>query len=253
MIDAALRAELVPTGRLRVSLNMANPVLAQSHTAPDRPAGVTIDLSRELARRLNVELDFLQWESPGDSVLALARGVADVGYLAVDPKRAEQVQFTTPYVQIEACYMVGTNSHLQGQLEVDRPGIEILVIETSAYDLYLTRNLQHASIVRLPTSEDVLQKLLRDTTGQSVAAGIKQALLAQSQRVGGLRLLDGHFLAIRQAMVLPRATGAQARAAVEAFLDDMVSSGFISESLSRHRIAGVTVIGTRGHNSLSAP
>jgi polar amino acid transport system substrate-binding protein len=252
MFDPALRAELVPTGRLRVSLNMANPVLAQSRTAPDKPAGVTIDLSRELARQLNVELDFLQWESPGDSVLALARGVADVGYLAVDPKRAEQVQFTAPYVQIEACYMVGQTSHLQDQFEVDRPGVEVLVIDTSAYDLYLTRNLQHASIVRLPTSEDVLQKLLRDTTGLTVAAGIKQALLAQAQRVGGLRLLNGHFMAIRQAMVLPRGIGAQARATVEAFLAEMVRSGFIAESLARHRIAGVTVIDMSGQDSCNS-
>jgi polar amino acid transport system substrate-binding protein len=225
---------------------MANPVLADSHTADEKPAGVTIDLSRELARRLDVELDFLQWRSPGESVLALARGLADVGYLAVDPQRAEQVQFTAPYVQIEACYMVGTKSRLQNQLEVDRPGVEVLVIETSAYDLYLTRHLQQASIARLPTAEDVFQKLLRDTTGQSVAAGIKQALLAQAQRVGGLRLLDGHFMAIRQAMVLPRSIGVKARAAVEAFLAEMVSSGFVAESLSRHRIAGVTVIDMGG-------
>jgi polar amino acid transport system substrate-binding protein len=93
----------------------------------------------------------------------------------------------------------------------------------------------------------VLQKLLRDTTGLSVAAGIKQALLAQSQRVDGLRLLDGHFMAIRQAMVLPRAIGAKARAAVEAFLAEMVGSGFIAESLARHQIAGVTVIDPRDH------
>jgi len=252
MFDAALRAELVPTGRLRVSLNMANPVLAHSHTVADKPAGVTIDLSRELGRRLGVELDFLQWKSPGESVLALARGLADVGYLAVDPQRAEQVQFTAPYVQIEACYMVCTNSRLQEQLEVDRPGVEVLVIETSAYDLYLTRNLQHASIVRLPSAEVVLQTLLRDTTGRSVAAGIKQALLAQAQRVGGLRLLGGHFMAIRQAMVLPRNIGMKARVAVEAFLAEMVSSGFVAESLSRHQIAGVAVIDPRGHNSFGS-
>jgi polar amino acid transport system substrate-binding protein len=100
----------------------------------------------------------------------------------VDPQRAQQVQFTAPYVQIEACYMAGKNSCLWNQFEVDRPGVDVLVIETSAYDLYLTRNLQHASIVRLPTAEDVLQRLRRDTAGRSVAAGIKQALLAQAQR-----------------------------------------------------------------------
>jgi polar amino acid transport system substrate-binding protein len=241
-MNASLRAALAPKGHLRVSLNMANPVLTRSHTTADKPAGITIDLSRKLARRLGVDLEFLSWRSPGESVQALAEGLADVGYLAWDPNRAAQIQFTAPYAQIEACYMVHDESPLRDHGEVDRPGTSVLVIATSAYDLYLSRNLQHTIIVRLASGEEVLQHLLDDTTRTRVAAGIKQALLADVRRMGGLRLLDGHFMAIRQAMVLPPGASGEAHAAAGAFMQDMVSSGFIAESVSRHQIAGITLI-----------
>jgi hypothetical protein len=242
---ASLRAELAPTGHLRASLNMANPLLSRSNTLSARPAGLTVDLSRELARRLDVELEFLQWSSPGQSVQALAEGIADVGYLAVDAERGQQVHFTAPYVQIEACYMVREESALRDQSEVDHPGTEVLVLETSAYDLYLTRNVRHAAIVRLPTAQDVLRNLMGDTTGRNVAAGIRQALMADIRRSGGLRLLNGHFMAIIQAMVLPRRSSARARLVLDAFLEEMVHSGFVAESLRRHQIDGVTVMSAK--------
>lgn len=239
--DASLVRELAPTGRLRASLNMANAVLAQSHTAPDKPAGVTIDLSRELARRLGVEADFLQWASPGESVAALAGGQADIGFLAVDPQRAEQVHFTTPYVQIEGCYMARDDSPLRDQAEVDRPGTEVIVLDTSAYDLYLTRTLQHATLVRYPDAAQVLQAV-QGHTGRAVAAGVKQALLADIARTPGVRLLDGFFMAILQAMVLPRGRSAAAVQAIESFLGDMVDSGFVTDAMARHGIEGATVV-----------
>ena len=237
-----LRVTLAPKGRLRVSLNMANPVLTRSYTTAEKPAGVTIDLSRELARRLDVDLEFLQWRSPGESMDAVTEGLADVGYLAVDPNRAEQVRFTAPYAQIEACYMVRDESALRDHSEVDRSGTSVLVIDTSAYNLHLTRSLQHATVVRLANGEEVLQNLLDDSRSTRAAAGIKQALLADIGRVPGLRLLDGHFMAIRQAMVLPRGASAEAQAGAAAFMQEMVSSGFIAESVSRHQIAGITLI-----------
>ncbi|MES2185968.1 MAG: transporter substrate-binding domain-containing protein [Pseudomonadota bacterium] len=242
--DVSLVHEIAPTGRLRASLNMANAVLALSHTSAATPAGVTIDLSRELARRLGVEVDFLQWDAPGDSLQALAGGQADIGFLAVDPKRAEQVYFTAPYVQIEGCYLVQDGSPLRHADAVDRPGTEIIVIDTSAYDLYLTRTLQHAHLTRLPDAEAVLHALLARGSGSlSVVAGVKQALLADIATTPGTHLLDGHFMAIMQAMVLPRARSDKARSAVESFLGDMVGSGFITAALDQHGIEGATVVG----------
>jgi polar amino acid transport system substrate-binding protein len=109
-VMTSLRCALAPKGRLRVSLNMANPMLTGSHTTAEKPAGVTIDLSRELARRLDVELEFLSWKSPGEAVDAVAKGLADIGYLAIDPSRAEQVQFTAPYAQIVCSRVISWQS-----------------------------------------------------------------------------------------------------------------------------------------------
>ena len=243
-LDPSLRVQLAPTGRLRASLNMANPLLSQSRTAAESPAGLTIDLSRELALQLDVELEFLQWGSPGESVHALANGLADVGFLAVDPYRAQYVHFTAPYVQIEACYLVREESVLRDQSEVDRPGMEVLVLDTSAYDLYLKRTLRHAAIARFPTAQDVFRELLLDTSGRKVGAGIKQALVEEIHRSPGLRLLNGHFMAIVQAMVLPLRADTRARAAIETFLGEMVGSGWVGESIRRHQIEGVTVVST---------
>lgn len=243
-LDPSLARELAPTGPLRASLNLANLVLAHSNTSAHKPAGVTIDLARELARRLGVGVEFLGWQTPGESVKALADGAADIGFLAVDPKRAEQVAFTAPYVQIEACYQVREGSPLRDWSEVDRAGTEVLVMETSAYDLYLTRVLKRAKLVRMPQAQ-VVPTLLADTTGRRVAAGIKQALLEDMKATPGLRLLDGYFLGVEQAMVLQRTASAAARAAVHAFLQEMVDSGFIAGSLARHAIEGATVLPVR--------
>jgi len=241
IIDSSLRPELAPYGHLRAALNLANPVLASSHTSAESPAGVTIDLSRELARHLHVAVEFLECETPGDSLNAISGGRADVGFLAVDSLRSQQVFFTPPYIQIEACYLAPQASHLRAHSDVDRPGVNVLVMATSAYDLYLTRTLQHATLTRLPASE-VLPALVRNRTGHCVAAGIKSALMADMRTTPGLRLLDGHFLAINQAIVLPLSSRPHTRAAISRFLAHMVDTGFISASLLRHGIEGATVM-----------
>ena len=242
IVEASLVHEFVPTGRLRASLNMANVLLAQSRTSAERPAGVTVDLSRELASRLGVEVTFLQSEAPGDALTAVVEGQADVAFLAVEPKRAQDVYFTAPYVQIDGCYLACDESPLHDQAEVDRPGNEVIVIGTSAYDLYLTRTLKHATIVRMPDAEQVLQAFLQRRSGRSVVAGIKQALLADAARMKGVRLLQGNFMAIMQAIVLPRTSSEPARAWVKAFVEEMTDSGFVAASLERHAIQGATVV-----------
>lgn len=240
--NKAFAAELAPTGHLRAVLNLANTVLAHSHTASTRPAGVTVDLSIELARRLDVPVKLLAADTPGEALRHLADGTADIGYLAVDPQRAREVMFTSPYVQIEACYLARSDCSLRAHSEVDQAGAEVLVMATSAYDLYLSRSLRHAKVVRLPAA-DVIPTLLRSQPGTlRVAAGIKQALMAQLSAEAGLRILDGHFLAINQAMVLPRERSSRAFQYVSDFLAEMVDAGFIARSFERHGIHGATVI-----------
>lgn len=234
-----LAKEFAPTGKLRASLNMGNPVLAHSHTAKETPAGVTIDLSREFARELGVEVDFLQFDTAAKSVAALAGGEADIGFMAIDPLRAETTHFTPAYVQIEGYYLVPEDSPIQTNADVDRAGTRIVMGAGSAYGLYLTRHIKNAELVQVPTSEAVVDAMLQG--GLEVSAGVKQGLEADARRVGGLRLLGERFMVINQAMAMPKVRSAAAAAFIDNFVARMKRDGFVAASLARHAIVGATV------------
>lgn len=236
---ASLLSEFTPTGKLRASLNMGNPVLAHSHTSKEVPAGVTIDLSREFARELGVAVDFLQFDTAAKSVAALATGEADIGFMAIDPLRAETTHFTPAYVQIEGFYLVPEASLIKANADVDHAGTRIVMGAGSAYGLYLTRHIQHAELVQVPTSEAVVGAMLEGRF--EVAAGVKQGLESDARRLGGLRLLGERFMVINQAMAMPKARSTAAAAFLDDFVARMKRSGFVADSLARHAIAGATV------------
>ena len=233
--------EFASTGVLRAALNLANPVLARSKTSTDKPAGVTIDLSREFARQLGVEVAFLGFDTPGAAAAAIGSGEADIGFLAVDPQRAETIHFTQPYVEIEGCYLVRESSPIRTLDDVDREGVRVVAGAGSAYELYLSRHLRHAAVVKVPTVEEVVDAMLSDPATQ-VAAGVRQAVEADAKRVGGVRVLPGRFMAIHQAMAMPRGRSDDAKAALEAFIGECKASGFVAQALQRHGIEGATAL-----------
>lgn len=238
-VPASLVRQFAPTGVLRASLNMGNPVLAHSRTATEKPAGVSIDLARELARELGVQASFLQFENAARSVDVLAAGSADVGFMAIDPLRANSIQFTAAYVQIEGAYLVPQDSPLTANEQVDQPGTTIVVGAGSAYALYLKRALQHATMLEVPTSEAVVDAMLEG--GHPVAAGVRQQLESDAQRVGGVRVLDGRFMVINQAMAMPRDRSDEAHAYLADFVERMKRNGFVAQALQRHGIQGAKV------------
>jgi len=240
--SSSLVREFAPTGRLRAALNMGNPVLAHSRTSRERPAGVSIDLARAFAAQLGIEVSFQEYESAAHSGGALAEGLADVAFLAIDPKRAERIHFTPPYVEIEGCYLVRDESPLRANTEVDRAGIKVVVGDGSAYELFLSRTITQARLVRVPTSEEVVRHMLARPDLQ-VAAGVRQQLEADAARLGGVRLLPGRFMVIQQAMAMRRGGSAQAIAMLDAFIDGHKRSGFVADALARHGIDGATVAG----------
>jgi polar amino acid transport system substrate-binding protein len=238
-IDAGLRTALAPTGKLRASINVGNPILAGTDPASGQPVGVSVDLAMELARRLNLPVEFVVFDSALKSVEAVAAQNADFGFFAIDPLRGTGIEFTAPYVLIEGCYLVREGARFRTNDEVDAAGVSVAVGKGSAYDLYLTRELRQASITRAPTSPAVVETFME--LGLDVAAGVKQQLQADAERVGGLRLLPGRFMVIRQAMGLPRSRGALATAFLARYVEEMKSSGFVTAALARHHIVGATV------------
>ena len=223
--------DLVPTGKLRAAINLGNIVLVQKDQATGELRGVTIDLARELARRLAVPLELIQFDAAGKVFEAAKNGAWDIAFLAIEPVRAAEIAFTAPYVIIEGVYMVRTDSKLHSVDEVDRPGVRIAVNKGSAYDLYLTRTIKQATLMRAESGADLF---LKDNL--EVAAGVKQAIVQFAKAHPGLRIMDGRFMEIRQAMGTPKARYQGRDAApryLSAFIEEMKASGFVARALAR--------------------
>ncbi|SPA53786.1 ABC transporter substrate-binding protein [Cupriavidus taiwanensis] len=236
--DSDLIDAFAPTGILRASINLGNPILA-NRGEDGRPFGVSVDLAGALAERLGLELKLVVVDTAGKSVEVVSSEDADVGFFAVDPKRATTIHFTAPYVLIEGWYLVRDDSPVRSNTQVDVAGNRVAVGKGSAYDLFLTRELQAAQIVHAPTSPTVVQTFLAQ--GLEVAAGVRQQLEADAAKHPGLRLLDERFMVIRQAMGLPQGRGQRASAYLHAFVEEIKACGFVAEALARHRIAGASV------------
>jgi polar amino acid transport system substrate-binding protein len=233
-----IRSELAPTGKLRAAINFGNPVLAQKNAATAEPCGVSVDLARELGRRLNVPVELVTFDAAGKVFDALKTGAWDVAFLAIDPARAAEISFTAPYVVIEGTYMVPADSPLRAIGDVDREGVRVSVGNKSAYDLYLTRTLKHARIIRVPTSPDAIEIFLRDKL--EAAAGVKQPLLQFAKTNPSVRVMDGRFMAIEQAMGTPKGREAGARYLRE-FVEEVKASGFVAAGLQRSGQGDATV------------
>ena len=238
-VASDILAAFTPTGTLRASINLGNPILANTDPATGAPGGVSVDLARAFAQRLGVGIELRVFDTAGKSVQAVTDEQADIGFFAVDPLRGAGIAFTAPYVLIEGCYLVRDASPLRANEDVDRAGRSVVVGQGSAYDLYLTRELRHATIVRAPSSPAVVATFIEQQA--DVAAGVKQQLEADAERLGGLRLLDGRFMVIQQAMGTPKGRGPAAAKFLAAFVEEMKASGFVASALARHGIHGATV------------
>lgn len=238
-IEPSVVAAFTPTARLRASINLGNPILANKDPQSGEPFGVSVDLARAFAAKLGVELELVVFDAAGKSVQAVSEERADFGFFAVDPLRGETIAFTAPYVLIEGFYLVREDSPVRTNQDVDAAHNRVAVGKGSAYDLFLTRELKAAQIVRAPTSPAVVQTFVEQNL--EVAAGVKQQLEADARKTTGLRLLDERFMVIRQAMGTPKSRGAAAANALSEFVEEMKASGFVADSLKRHGIVGASV------------
>jgi len=239
MIQSNVRKAFTPTGKLRASINLGNPLLANRSTDTDQPFGISIDLATELARRLEVELDLVVFDAAGKSVNAVESEEADIGFFAIDPKRGEKINFTAPYVLITGSYAVRAGSEISGLDQVDRNKQTVVVGKGSAYDLYLSRTFKYATIIHAPTSADVVDVFFDGN--YDVAAGVTQQLELDKRRHPDLCILDQPFMTIRQAMGLPKARGPEAALFLVGFVEELKQIGFVSDAINRHRVEGAAV------------
>ncbi len=224
--------ELAPTGRIRVAINYGNPVLAQKNPQTGEPEGVSVDLAHELSCRLHVPVELVTFDAAGKVFEALKASAWDVAFLAIDPVRAVEISFTSPYVVIDGTYIVRTDSQLHCIEDFDRPGNRIAVGRGAAYDLFLTRALHHAELVRTDTSIGAVDYFVAQKL--DAAAGVRQPLMAYAESNAGLRVIEGRFTAIEQAMGTPKGREFGLAYLVD-FVEEMKSSGFITHALRRSR------------------
>ena len=221
-----MTGDLAPNGVLRAAINLGNPVLAQG--TPAAPAGVTVDIARELGARLGVPVDLACFTAARESFEAMARGDADICFLAIEPARAAEIAFTTPYVVIEGVFVVPRGSAITTLADVDRAGMSIGVNEGSAYDLFLSRTLRQASIVRGPDGI----RLFREH-GLDAGAGIRQVVSGFVAGNSGFRVIGEPFMQIRQALGISRTRAPGTIQFLTAFIEDLKASGFIRDALRR--------------------
>jgi len=233
-VPAAVRSELAPTGKLRVGINYGNFLLVNK----DRASGIAVDLGREIGRRLGVPVELVTYETAGKLADGVKTGAWDVAFLGAEPQRANEIAFTAAYLEIPATYLVPAGSRIRAIEEVDREGVRIAVAQKSAYDLYLSRNLKHAQLLRaegIQGSYDlfIAQKL-------EVLSGLKPRLVTDAEKLPGSRVLDGQFTAVQQAIGTPKSREAGAKYLRE-FAEDAKASGLVAEAIARHGVRGVSV------------
>ena len=241
-VDLKIITSLAPTGTLRVGINLGNPVLAgSSDKSAPQPKGVSIDIAQEIGRRIQLPIELISFQSASETVEALKSGTLDLIFVAIDPVRGADISYTPAYIQIEGAYMVKTQSPLKMNEEVDVVGNDIVVGKGSAYDLYLSREIKQARLIRSASSQTVVDDFMKGKG--TVAAGVKQQLESDALRYQGVRILPGRFMVINQAMGTPKARPEfeQATAFLGKVISELKASGFISASMKRHGIQGAKV------------
>jgi polar amino acid transport system substrate-binding protein len=220
--------DLAPTGVLRAGINFGNPVSAQRDPATGQPRGASVDLACELGRQLDVGVELISFDAAGKLFDALKSGAWDIAFMPIDPVRSAEILFTSPYLVIEGTYMVQRRSTFTTVEDVDRKNVRIAIGSGGAYDLFLSRTLKFAQLVRRPTGQAAFELFVR------------QALVQFAQAHPGLRVIDGRFMVIEQAMATPKLRLGGARY-LSSFLEDLKRNGFIAEALKRSGQADATL------------
>jgi polar amino acid transport system substrate-binding protein len=237
-VPPAARSELAPTGKLRVGINYGNFLLVTSGASAPEPRGPAPDLARELGRRLGVPVEFVGFDTAGKLADAVKTGAWDVAFLGAEPQRAGEIAFTAAYLEIPATYIVPAGSPIRSIAEVDREGVRIAVADKSAYELFLSRSLQHAQLVHAQGIDASFQVFVARKL--EALAGLKARLLTDLEKLPGARILDGQFTAVQQAIGTPRSRAAAA-AYLAQFVEDVKASGLVAEAISRNGVKGVSV------------
>jgi len=235
--SATAKSELTPSGKLRVGINYGNFLLVTKRSDTEY-TGIAVDLGREVGKRLGVEVEFVPFATAGKLADAVKAGAWDVAFLGNEPQRAAEIAFSPAYLEIEAGYLVPAGSSIRTMAEVDRKGVRIATAVNSAYDLYLTRNIKNATLVRANAIQGSYDAFVKDKL--EVLSGLKPRLLDDVKTLPGSRILEGRFTVVQQSVGTPQGRPAAAGYLAE-FATDVKTSGFVADAIARHKVRGVSV------------
>ena len=237
-----VRQALAPTGKLRVALQLGSPHNAIRDSASGEMKGVGHDLGRELARRLGVPFEPITYPSVGALLDAGKAGAWDVAFVGFSPARAKEWDFTALHMEVEFGYLVPSGSSISTMADVDRPGIRVAVQEKSQPDIFVSRTLKTAVVVRAPSLAATVEML---KAGKADAIfSIKPSLFEASNQLPGSRVLDGRPGIDPHAMVLPKGRD-PGLAYARQFIEDAKSEGLVKQSIERVGMRGAVVASTQ--------
>ncbi len=235
-ISSAVREQLAPHGVLSAAVYLGNFLLVTGHTASGEPTGIAPDICRAIARQLDVKLDLIGCETQDEVVDAAASGRCSIILVGSDPARAQKVTFTPAYAELEATYLVPMGSPIQNISQVDQPGVRIASFFKSAYDHWLQRNLKHATLVHADSLQGSNELFLSEKL--DALAGLKTGLVSFSKKVPGLRILDGQFTGIQQA-VASKKSNVEAIEFLSACVEEFIRSGLVTNLISQYKVQGL--------------
>jgi len=237
-ISPAVRADLAPTGKLRAGFNFGNATLTSKNPATGEAGGIAVDLARELGRRLGVPVEIVGYESGGKTAAGVKTGDWDVAFIAIEPARAAVITYTAAYVEIDATYLVPPGSPFRNAAEVDRDGVRVAVSAGGGNDLFLSRTLKRAELVRAPNPGAAYKLFVTDKL--AAYAGLKPSLVRAVEKLPGSRVLDGRYTAIQQGIATPKGRDAGAEY-LRHFVEDVKASGLVARIIEKNGVRGLTV------------
>jgi polar amino acid transport system substrate-binding protein len=239
-MSSQVLTELAPSGVLRAGINLSNFLLVSGRAADGGPVGVAPDMAKAIADRLGVAVRYVPFPAPGALADAVDAGAWDIGLIGAEPQRAAKIAFSPAYVEIEATYMVPPGSPLRAIDAVDADGVRIASTARAAYDLWLERNIRHATVVRTASLDQAYEAFARDRL--EALAGLRPRLVQDQAKMPGARMLDGNFMTVQQAIGTSRRNPAAA-AFLAAFVEEAKASGLVARLIDKHKVAGLSVAG----------
>lgn len=230
--------ELAPTGVLRAAINMSNFLLVTGKTASGDPQGVAPDMAAEIARRLGAPVTYVKYERPSHLADAAGTNVWDIGLIGAEPQRAQKIAFTSAYCEIEATYLVQPGSQISSIAEVDRPGVRITVRRGAAYDLWLERNIKHATVLRSDSADGPFNQFVAEKL--EAYASLRPQLLTDAEKLPGSKILSGNYMTVQQAIGTAKANAAGA-AFLSEFVAEAKKSGLVARLIEKHHVKGLSV------------